>query len=40
MGDPQSWWLNLTNFLLGGGVLAFVLAVVAGMIYDKLKHHA
>lgn len=40
MGDPENWWLNLTNVLMGGGVLVFVLAVVAGAVYDRLKHHA
>ncbi len=35
----QEWWLNLTNALMGGGVLVLVLVVAAGAVYDRLKHH-
>ncbi len=39
MGDAQSWWLNVTNIALGGGVLLFLLVVIAGALLEGFKHH-
>jgi hypothetical protein len=39
MGDPQSWWLNLTNVALGAGVLLVALLVLAGAAFEAFKHH-
>jgi len=40
MGDPETWWLNLTNIVMGGGVLLFVLLVAASAVYEAFKHRA
>jgi hypothetical protein len=40
MSDPQTWWLNVTNILMGGSVLLFALLVAAGALYEAFRHHA
>lgn len=37
MGDPDTFWLNVTNIAMGAGVLLCALAVAAGAFYGWIK---
>lgn len=39
MGDPDTFWLNVTNIAMGAGVLLCALTVAAGAIYGWIKRH-
>lgn len=39
MGDPDTFWLNLTNAALGVVVLACLLAVALGVVKELVSRH-
>ncbi len=37
MGDPKTYWLNVTNIALGGFVAAYFLVVAVGLLCEILR---
>jgi hypothetical protein len=39
MADPDTFWLNLTNLVLGGAVAALFALLLYGIVAERLRRH-